>query len=448
MIKKTTLLVLFCAVVLGAAVYYFQGKYDREQKAAKDTSKPAFSIQASNVASFTLAHPAQPGQPAIRFEKRNGVWQIVQPVETEADQPAAQGIVDLLAGARVSQTEPGTAGRRKAYGLDPPQVSVEFQLQNGAKHTLLIGDKDFTGASVYAIVDGAPNVSLLPESISTSTGKSLDDLRDRAVLHIDSGQVTSFVLRNAGGDLAVVREKGEWKFSKPAGVLADQDAVDSLLSAVSTAKMAGIVSEKPDNLSKYGLANPAVTFTATDAKGQKSVLLVGKKERDAYFARDPSRPMIFRIQQDLYTKLARRFSDLRDKNVVHLVADDIQRIQIRNSAGAIVLSRRKNNPDDWMIDAPAEQKGKSAASWKILDPITNLRAEAVIDHPAASLLAQLAKPAVRVVLTGKSGQEITLRISKPSGDFAYAQTSGSPALYKLKKQAVDDLNLKPADLIP
>ena len=56
-----------------------------------------------------------------------------------------------------------------------------------------------------------------------------------------------------------------------------------------------------------------------------------------------------------------------------------------------------------------------------------------------------AKPAITAVLTDKAGKELTVRISKPKGDFAYAQSSNSPALYKVKKQIVDDLNLKPAD---
>jgi hypothetical protein len=451
MVKKSTLFIVVCAAVLAGVVYYLERKNDNEAKSPKDASKPAYSVAASDIVSFTVAHPAQSGQPEIRFEKHNGIWQIVQPVETEADQPTAQGIVDQLAAARVSETEPGAADRRKVYGLDPPRLSVEFQLQNGAKHTLLIGDKDFSGDSVYTIVDGGQNVSLLPMTLSTSVDKPLDDLRDRDVLHIDSSQVASFILRNPGGEVAVAREKDEWKFSKPSAVLADKDAIDSLLSAVATAKTAAIVSEKPENLSKYGLVAPVVTFTAMDAKGQKSTLLVGKKENETYFARDASRPMIFRVSQDLYTKLAQRFTYLRDKQVVHFVADDIHRIQIQNAAGSIVLSRKKDNPDEWTIDEPEaqkpEQQGKSVATWKVLDPITNLRAEAVIDHPSAGLLAELAKPAVTVVLTSKSGQEITLRISKPSGDFAYAQASGSAALYKLKKQILDDLNLKPEDLI-
>ena len=451
MVKKSTLFILLCAAVLAVAVYYLQRRNDSEAKSPKDTSKPAYAVSASGIASFSIAHPVQPDRPEIRFEKRKGAWQIVQPIETEADEPTTQGIVDQLATARVSDIETGPSDRRKVYGLDPPQVAVEFQLRNGAKHTLRIGDKDFSGDSVYAIVDGSKNVSLLPLSLSTSVDKSLDDLRDRSVLHIDGNEVASFVLRSPGEELAVAREKGEWKFSKPSAVLADKSAVDSLLSAVANAKMAGVVSEKPESLSKYGLANPALTFTAIDSKGERSTLLVGKIKDGTYFARDASRPLIFRIQRDLYLKLAQRFTDLRDRQVLHVGADDIQRIQIQNAATSIVLSRKKDDPDGWKFDAPAaaqqEEKGKSVAIWKVLDAVTDLRAEEVIDHPAASLRAKLAKPAITVILTSKSGKELTLRISKSSGNFAYAQASDSRALYKVKKQILDDLNVKPEDLV-
>jgi hypothetical protein len=83
----------------------------------------------------------------------------------------------------------------------------------------------------------------------------------------------------------------------------------------------------------------------------------------------------------------------------------------------------------------------------VLDPLTSLRADEVIDHPSANLVAQLAGPAVRAILTDTAGRQLTVRISKPSGDFVYAQTSDSPLLYRLKKQVLDDLNFKPADLV-
>jgi hypothetical protein len=446
MIKKTTLLVVICAAVLGAAVYYFDWKRDTEKKPSTDKSKPAFSIQAADITSLTFFHPGQPGDSPVRLEKREGVWRIVQPVETEADQSTADGIVDQLAGARIAQTEPGSPDRRKAFGLDPPQGSLEFQLRSGTKHTILFGDKDFVGDSVYTVVDGGQDVSLLPQLLATSAGKSLDDLRDRAVLHVESGQATSIELKNAAGNLALSKDKDDWKFAAPAGSLAGKDAVDSLLQAVANAKIVSVANEKPDNLAHYGLAPPSITFTVSDDKGMKSTLAVGKKDGTAYFARDLSRQTIFRIDQDIYKQVSEKFSDLRDKRMLHAEMADIQRVQIKDASGSVTFSRAPGNSEEWTFDAPADRKGKPVSSWKIIDPLGNLRADDVIDHPAANLLAQFSNPAISLVLTGKDGKELSLRISKPAGEFVYAQASGNTALFKLKKQIFDELNVNAADL--
>src|ERR1700691_5348460 len=162
-----------------------------------------------------LAHPAQPGDSPVRFEKRDGAWRIVQPIETDADQSTAEGIVDQLATARIAQTESGSTDRRKAFGLDPPQASVEFQLANGSKHGIQIGDKDFTGESTYTIGDNGKSVCLLTQLLAPSAIKSLEDLRDRAVLDLDSEQVVSFELKNSAGDISASKDKNEWKFATP-----------------------------------------------------------------------------------------------------------------------------------------------------------------------------------------------------------------------------------------
>jgi hypothetical protein len=313
MIKKPTLILLVFAIALGLAVYYFDWKRSQTEKPPVDTSKPAFSVDASNITAFTIAHPAQSGDVPVQFEKRNGAWWITQPIDTEADQSTADGIVDQLAEDRFTQTEPGTEDRRKAYGLDPAQASIQFQLQNGAKHALLIGNKDFSGDSVYTIIDGGQSVALLPEVMGESTGKSVQQLRDRSVLH--------------------------------------------------------------------------------------------------------------------------------------LVAADLERVEIHDGNGDIVLTATKGNPDQWTIEAPAAQKGKLAPSWKVIDPFTNLQADNVINHPTAKQIASLANPAIRAVFTATAGKQVTLRVSKPSENILYAQASDNPALYTLGKQALDSLNLRPADLV-
>ncbi len=444
MIKKPTLIVLLCAIVLAVAVYYFDYRRGQNAKPAEDTTKLAFSLQASDVASIKLSWPAKPALPAIQLEQRNGVWQILQPIETGADQASVQGIANGLSSARITQSEPGTPDRLKAYGLDTPEVSMEFTLKNGSKHSVLLGNKDFTEIYAYGILDGGRSVSLLPESLLVSTDKSLDDLRDHTVLAIQTENITSFDLKNHTGELAASKDKTDWKFTKPAGTLADSDDVSTLLSAVSNAKMTAIVSEKPEDLAKYGLTSPAITFTAADAKGAKSTLLVGKKESSDYYARDTSRPMIFRISEDVYKKLSQNYTDLRDKKLVHFDPNSIDHVEVHNADGTIDLTR--NSADEWTIDSPANLKGKSAGIWKIFSPLTEVRADEILDHPPANLAASVSKPVVEVNLTSKDGQKLDVRISKEFGDVVYAKSSASPAIYKLKKQTLNDLNFKVADL--
>jgi hypothetical protein len=448
MIKKPTIIVLLCAIALGGLVYYFDWKRGNEEKPAINTSKPAFSIQASDIKSITLTHPAEAGMPPIRLEKTGDTWNIVQPIETQADQPTVDGIADQLASATVAQTEPGSADRRKVYGLDPPQVSLEFQLRNGSKHTILIGLKDFSGDSAYTIIDGAQNVSLLPQLLATSAGKSVEDLRDRNVLHIDAADVSSFDLANPSGQLAASKKNDQWQFTKPGASLADPDATDGLLQAVANAKMASIVEEKPEHLDRYGLQRPIITLTTTEGKGAPATLLVGKKSGSAYYARDASRPTVFTISNDVYSKLAQKYTELRDKKVVNVPATDMQQIQISDPAGSLAVSRKKDDSENWTFQAPEQQKGKPASGWKIVDALTGLTADEILDHPSATDLKSLASPETTVVVTNAKGEKTTIRFSKATGEFVYAQESGSASLYKLKKGAVAGLSLKPADLMP
>jgi Domain of unknown function (DUF4340) len=450
MIKKSTLIVLVCAVALGGAVYYFQWRSSKTEKPSEDTSRPAFSIQAQDITALTILHPGKTDQPPIQISNSNGNWNITQPLETSADPSAIRGIVDGLASARVSQSEPGTPDRLKIYGLDAPPVELDFQLKSGAKHKIVMGDKDFTGISVYSVVDNGKTVSLLPISLYNSTDKPVDDLRDRSVLHVDSGKIASFELRNSSGDLAAskqtVQDQTQWNFTKPADSRADEDNINSLLSAVANGKFTKIISEKSENAAQYGLSKPPITFTAVDDAGHKQTLSVGKKEGDGYLARDVSRPTIFLINEDLHKKLVQTLSDLRDKNLVHITESDVNRIDLHNANATMTITRKPGSDFDWIVESPADLKGKSAATWKVFSPLTSARAEEVMDRPSGEVAAKLAKPAVEVELIEKSGAKVTIKISSSVGDFVYGQTSAGSSIYKLKKSILDDLNFKASDL--
>jgi hypothetical protein len=460
MIKKSTLIVLVAAIVLGAAAYYFDWKRGQKEaaNATADSTKPAFTLQADDITSLNISYPADPKSQPIHFEKQNGVWQITQPLQTGADDASVQGIVQQLASVRVAQTEPGTPDRLKVFGLDTPDLVLDFQVKNGAKHTLRLGKKDFTGVSVYAVVDNAKDVALLPESLLVSADKPLQNLRDHSVLHFVAPDVNSFDLKNSSGELAAAKDHDAWKFSKPSSAPGDADGINSFLSSVAISRMTTIAGETPDNLGKYGLANPAISFTVSDTKGKTASLVVGKKESDEYFARDTSRPTIFRINQDLYKKLTQSFTELRDKKLAHFDPEAITHAEIHNASGTILCTRK--NETDWTFDATAakdqtqkqndrqkaNQPEKSVNLDKLFTSLQQATADEVIDQPTPALLAKLAKPAFEADLADKNGKVLKVEISKESGGFVYARTNETAGIFKLKPQILTDLSLKPSDL--
>jgi hypothetical protein len=150
------------------------------------------------------------------------------------------------------------------------------------------------------------------------------------------------------------------------------------------------------------------------------------------------------VNSDLYTQVTKTFADLRDKKVIHFDAADVTRVEIHNEHGNIVVNSK--GADAWVIESPDNVKGKNAASSMLFDPLTALRSDKIIDHPAGNITSRLSKPAIEVTLTYKDKKTVTVRLSKPEGDLVYGQVSGDPAVYTLKKPDFDPLNYEASSL--
>jgi hypothetical protein len=296
-----------------------------------------------------------------------------------------------------------------------------------------------------------------------SADKPLQELRDHSVLHFVAPDMTSFDLKNPSGELAAAKDHDAWKFTKPSSAPGDLYAIDQLLASIASSRMTTIASEAPDDLAKFGLASPGISLTVTDAKGETATLLVGKKEGDEYFARDTSRPTIFRINQDVYKKLTQSFSDLRDKKFVHFDPATITHAEIHDASGTILVTREDET--NWTFDATGQpdektnqndqpkngqqkdnQQAKPVSLDKLFNPLQQVTSEEIFDRPTPELLAKLAKPAFAAILTDKNGKVLKVEISKVSSGFVYGRTSAAPTIYKLKPQILTGLDLKPSDL--
>ncbi|MHB8412346.1 MAG: DUF4340 domain-containing protein [Candidatus Acidiferrales bacterium] len=440
--KKSTLIVVALALALGAFVYFYDSKHSVAPPSPEASWKSAFSVKAAEITGLTLKRKI--GNAV--FAKQGNAWLITQPVSTRADQTVISGIVNDLSSAKVQRSfAPPPGGNLSNYGLDQPAVIIEFQSKAGARHTLRLGDKDFSGNAVYALIDASKNVDLLPVSLLDETAQPISQLRDRSLLDLNGAEITGITLDDPNGTIAVAKNGSAWQITKPKQVPADSAAVDALASSLSTNRFTAVASETPDNLAKYGLVHPDVTVDVTTKGGQKFHLLIGKKTGDEYYARDAARPMVFQVSSAVHDAFDKKFFDLRDKSILHFDPANLATVQIHNANGTIECSQGKVG--NWTIVTPAADKGKGIQSWKLLDPIQDASAKQIYDMPSAAILAHLSKPAIEVTLTDKSGKKTTVSISAAAGDSVYVRTSAGPQVYALDAKILKDLGFKVADLL-
>ena len=440
--KKSTGIIFLVAAALAAFVYFYELKHNPPSETPGSSSKPAFSVSADDITGVTLERAGT----TATFEHRPDGWYMLQPVATRADQSRLTGITSQIASLQTDRTFPVTAEQITSFGLDHPSITLAITMKNGSKHKLRFGGKDFSGSSVYVLLDeDTKNVSLIADTLLTTSDKGVEDLRDRAVLSVPAYDATSFDLVNPGGEIAGMKKDDQWTMQKPRAAAGDSSAITSLLETVNNAQITKFVSDSAADLGKYGLASPAIRFHSTGANGQAAELQIGKKDSGEYFARDASRPTIFRVNDALYKALNEKFGDLRDKQLVHFSEADISQIEVRNQNGT---SQCTKDAGGQLVIQPVvddkEDKGDKGAAvpCPFVAALEMARAQEIYDEPPAAIAGKLAKAPVQVTLTNVSGKKLEIQVSAPAGDSVYARTSGGPEIYKLEKKLFDDLNSK------
>ncbi len=442
--KSTLVLVVIAAAVVGF-VYWHEFRHPAAQKTK--TNPPVFHFQPEAVASVTFQRDGK----TIVVERKGADWQIVEPIDTRADKNTVESLLNDVTLARVSRTLKPEKNGLKPFGLEPPAATLDFKLEDGKQHAIKLGSADYSGNSVYAQVDASKDVILVPISVLQDGSKTVANLRDNSVLGISSGSsVQSFQLRTPSGVVDARRTgspgSGTWAIDKPIKAAGDASAISSLLGTISGGKLSKVVSENARDLGRYGLTHPTLSLDVHLKSGSSRALQIGRKAGDRYYARDTSRDMVFLVPASFEKHLDKTLYDLRDKQILHGFPDDFTRVDY--TAGSVHFSLGVDKKGQWVMFQPAAEKDKKVANWKIFSPLTSAQAEQIIDHPSASLMAQVAHPAIQIVLTRKKGGEEKFRISKPFGKSVYLWVNSGSGLYRVAKSTYESLLFKsPKDLL-
>ncbi|HET9869141.1 MAG TPA: DUF4340 domain-containing protein, partial [bacterium] len=312
------------------------------------------------------------------------------------------------------------------YGLDHPGVQAQFKFKDGSAQTLLVGDKDITGNSVYAKFSGRPEVYLVPDYVVQNLVKTVDDLRDHSLIDTDLVQAGSLRVTADGRTIRVRKAKdNSWDLTAPVSAKADPSKVRDVLTSLNDLRVDRFETDHPSDLKIYGLASPSavVEVGAAQAGAPDQTLLFGRQKlkTEDVFAKLAGSPTVFLVPQSFVKSLDLKPSDFRDKSLLQFDASQAERLTVSHGGKTIVYV--KDAQGRW------QAVGRDQANDEGSGILSQLALLTVSDFPGPKADSGTAHPAYRVDVALTGGLARHYAFGNREGSSVYLAVKGNPDLY-------------------
>ncbi len=245
-----------------------------------------------------------------------------------------------------------------------------------------------------------------------------------------------------------------WVITEPVRTKADKLAVDNLLTTIGEASAEKVIQEKDVKWEDYGLDKPDFIISISTPEKKNDILFgASNPSKTSYYVRVDDDQKLLLVADTLKISLNKSLFDMRDKSVVGVAPEDLEKVVISRKGTQIELQRE--GAEKWLLTAPERFRVKNSIISSDLRSITNLKAKEIIDSPAKdSDEYGLQNPEESIVLSGPK-RELTLLIGKAKESKSpapgsvpdkYARIKGYDAVYLLDGRTIDSIKTDPEEL--
>jgi hypothetical protein len=451
---KTTLGLVVVAALLGGYYYWYEVKGSEQRKAAEEAAQRIFQLEKDAIEAVTISR----GQEEIKLAKdANEGWMLTEPVRAKAEQRTVDEVLDGLVEGKRDKVIAEQATDLADFGLQEPSLVVEATVKdNGSPTVLHIGARTPTMGGYYAREGEQSKVLMVPTSLHSKFDKNVFSLRDKTVLALDQGQVKRLEVHQ-GDQLIAIESEGDqgWKMVAPLEAKADTTKVNDLISAINGAKVKEFVEEAPQDLATYGLNPPRwrLTFFIGDDRAAKTLLLGDEDAaKGGLNAKRGAMDNVFLVETKLLEKLPQEISHWRDRALMTVKRDDMERVEIRDGDSRLEVACVDNCgkiPDDrWQLKQPLEAKADAVKVRTLLRNLEELKAKSFVSEAATDLTPYgLDHPAAQVdIWLNEKSAPVTILLGQEDADKGgrYLKLAERPAVYLIDtKDAADILKTAP-----
>ena len=453
---RTTL--VLAAITLGVFAYLrFVEMKQPSTEEAKRQAQNVVKFERNKINGIII----QNGDEKIEMRRRDNRWRLETPIKDQTDSSLIENLLSDLENWQRDETISAKeieADKNKLteYGLNKPKLRLKLIGQDRPPEILFGKDAALEG-KMYVRFENSKETFLAGQSVKKDIDKKPEEFRDRKLTDLITAQVSRIILKTPAGEMEVQKKGNHWEIVKPLRARGDDQKINDLIAQITTARIQQFVADDHGDLRPYGLAEPrgAITlFTQADKPGQ--LLQIGgipEKEKDQTYVRFALRGFVYTVPKKIEEILNTKPDDLRDRHLVRIDTNVLDRITIEAPGkGKVVLARKDEN---WTIANRQNTPANPGEVRRLIDTLQNERVTKFVEDVASNLPKYgLDKPQLQLTFSSfasentaetKAGEQpfATVAFGKVDGDNVYARLADEPFVVALRRGLRDQIFTDP-----
>ncbi len=455
--SRTTLLLLAVVVAVGVWIKFFESKGPNTEEANRRAGQ-VMNFERDKLEGIQIAN----GDDRIELRRIEGKWRLEAPIRDQADQFAIDNLISDLESWEKDQTilaKEIDADKSKLaeYDLEKPKLRLKL-LGKEQPAEILFGKDAALEGRMYVRFQDSKDTFLVRNTVKNDISKKPEEFRDRKLTEVTAAQVARIVVKTPAGEMELQKQGDAWEILKPLRTRGDTQKVSDLISQVTGARIEQFIADDRGDLQPYGLAEPrgSITlFKPDDKEGQ--MLQIGaapEKQNDQVYVRFSARNFVYTLPKKVEEILNSTPADLRDRHLVRIDTNNLDRITIdAPGKGKTVLARKEQA---WTIVNWNNQPANPTEVTRLLDTLKNEQVTQFVADVASDLPKYgLDQPQLQITFSSFASENTaesnggehpftTIAFGKVEGDNVFARVGEEPFIVAVRRTLLDGIFTDPA----
>jgi hypothetical protein len=454
---RTTLILLVVVVAIGAYIKFYESKRPNTEEAAR-REKNVVNLNREKLDGIVI----QNGDERIELKRSGNKWRLEVPIKDQADSAAIDNLINEIENWRKAATIPAreiaaNKNQLNEYGLSKPKLRLKL-VGADMPGEILFGKDAALEGQLYVRLGNSNDVFIAAQTLKNDVSKKAEDFRDRKLTELTTAQIARAVLKTPAGEIELIKRNEYWQIVKPLQARGDNQKIDDLLAQVTNARIQQFIADDRGDLHAYGLAEPRgslTIFKQDDKQGQ--MLQIGgvpEKDKDELYVRFLPRGAVYTLPNKLQEILNTVPNDLRDRHLVRIETNILDRITIEGTGKPKLILARKG--EAWTIASRNNQPANSDEARRLINTLNNEQVAKFVEDIATNLAKYgLDKPPTQLTFSSFASENtaetaagehpfLTLSFGKVEGDQVYARVADEPFVVAVKRSLLDNIWTDPS----